>query len=358
MVRFGTLCAVMLAAGCVFAPPLPETGTDIAAAAPPLAPDPNAERQPALDTRVVPLQDGQRLIGDLQVLFTRAEDTFSAIAREYGVGFDELRYANPTVDHWLPGDDSPVFLPTLHLLPDVEAEGIVINVAALRLFLFADGEVRTYAIGIGRQGWATPTGAAKVTQKARDPVWYVPASVRAEHAAAGDPLPSIVPAGPENPLGSHAIALSMPGYLIHGTNKPAGVGMRVSHGCVRLYPNDIAAVFDRVPVGTPVRITNEPALVGWHDGQLYLEVHPALEEDERDLSAEVARLVAAALEQAGVAASELDAEAVASIVAARRGLPFPVLRSGPSEAEFLARARVIENTVPLEIADEAAAQVN
>jgi L,D-transpeptidase ErfK/SrfK len=359
LVRLSLLGMAGIAAGCVFAPPAPDfTAMLEPEPVPATAPDPQAERLPALDSRSAALSADQRLIGDIQVLFTRHENTFAAIAREYGIGYDELRDANPTVDHWLPGEDTPVFLPTRHLLPEVEREGIVINVASMRLFHFGDGEVRTYPIGIGREGWATPTGVAQVTQKARDPSWYVPASVRAEHEAAGDPLPRVVPPGPDNPLGGFAIALSMPGYLIHGTNKPSGVGMRVSHGCVRLYPEDIESLFGRVPIGTPVRIVNQPVLVAWHDGQLYLEVHAPLTEDERDLAAEADTLLAAALAQADPGASELDTDAVRAIVTGRRGLPFPVLRTAPSHEEYLARARVIENTVPTTIAEEAAAQLN
>jgi L,D-transpeptidase ErfK/SrfK len=347
-------CALLPA--CVFAPPSPDLGQSAPVEAGPVGPNPSAERLPALDTRVSALADEQRLIGELQVLFTRYENTFSAIAREYGVGYDELRQANPGVDHWLPGEDTPVYLPTRHLLPDAPREGIVLNVASMRLFHFAGQEVTTYPIGIGREGWATPTGEARVTQKARDPVWYVPASVRTEHAAAGDPLPRVVPPGPDNPLGRFAIALSMPGYLIHGTNKPSGVGMRVSHGCVRLYPEDIEALYERVAIGTPVRMVNQPAVVAWQDEQLYLEVHPPLAEDERDIAAEVDALLTAALEVAGVAVDRLDREAVQTVVAAQRGIPFPVLSAARSLEHYLASARVIENTVPLTVEEETAAQ--
>jgi L,D-transpeptidase ErfK/SrfK len=207
--------------------------------------------------------------------------------------------------------------------------------------------VTSHPIGIGREGWATPTGGATVTQRARDPVWYPPASVRAEHEALGDPLPSVVPAGPDNPLGSFALKLSMPGYLIHGTNKPSGVGMRVSHGCIRLYPEDIEALYERVPSGTPVAIVNQPVLAAWQDGELYLEVHKPLAEDERDLSADAARLLAAELAEHEEIAAALDAETVARVVREQRGIPFPVLRSERTPEQYLAASRIIENTAPL-----------
>src|SRR5690606_12163353 len=159
---------------------------------------------------------------------------FARIARPYDIGYDELRAANPSVDQWLPGEQTPVYLPTASVLPDAPREGIVVNIAAMRLYYYpaeehaAAGEpalaVTTHPLGIGRVEWATPVGEATVTDKVRDPTWYPPASVRKEHAERGDPLPSVVPAGPDNPLGGHAITLSMPGYLLHGTNKPAGVG--------------------------------------------------------------------------------------------------------------------------------------
>jgi L,D-transpeptidase ErfK/SrfK len=344
--------------GCVFMP------TETAVAPAPVAvvrgPDPAAPRLAPLETRHVALAaPGQDLIGETQVLFSHYEDTFSAIGRQYNLGYEELRQANPTVDQWLPGEATPVYLPTQTILPDAPREGIVINIPAMRLFYFtteksaADTSARvtkvtTHPIGIGTEGWATPTGEATVTGKARDPTWYVPASIRKEHAERGDPLPSKVPPGPDNPLGKHVMTLSLPGYLIHGTNKPAGVGMRSSHGCVRLYPEDVEALFGRVAKGTHVRIVNQPVLAGWRNGALYLEVHPALAEESRDLAAEAELVLAAALKRAGnVAPVEIDRAAVERVVAEQRGIPFPVLRSGRTFEQYLAASRIVENTVPV-----------
>ena len=221
------------------------------------APNPQAPRLTPLETRHFDLPSASEdVVGETQVIFARYENTFAAIARQYDLGYDELGLANPGVDRWLPGEGTPIYLPTETVLPDTPRVGIVINVPAMRLYYFeedrASGAVRvtSHPIGIGAEGWETPTGEAKVTQKARDPVWYVPASVRKEHASHGDALPRIVQPGPDNPLGKFALALSLPGYLIHGTNKPSGVGMRVSHGCIRLYPEDIAELFEQVPKGT------------------------------------------------------------------------------------------------------------
>lgn len=345
---------MVLVGGCVFMPAPQQLGgeRDAAVAG---APDPEAPRLPALETRHVVLDgDDEELVGETQVLFARYENTFVTIARSYDVGYEELRAANPGVDVWLPGEGTPVYLPTARILPDAPRDGIVLNLPSMRLLYFTrtavDGAARTsvtsHPIGIGREGWATPTGKTEVTQKARDPTWYPPASVRAEHEELGDPLPSVVPPGPDNPLGAFALRLSMPGYLIHGTNKPAGVGMRVSHGCIRLYPEDIEALFDRVPKGTPVHIVNQPVLAGWRDGRLYLEVHAPLAEDRRDLGAEAERVLRAALERGGRPNLALDAAAVERVVAERRGIPLPVLRT-PVPMPQLADVRIIENTVPI-----------
>ncbi|HEX6995996.1 MAG TPA: L,D-transpeptidase family protein [Gammaproteobacteria bacterium] len=326
-------------------------------------PDPSAPRMAPLDTlHFADVSDSTEIIGAVQVIFTRYENTFVAIAREYGLGNDALRRANPSVDHWLPGEGTPVYLPTSSILPQVPREGIVVNLPSMRLYYFErDGDdadrasITTYPIGIGREGWATPLGEAKVTDKIVDPTWYPPASVRQDHAERGDPLPPVVPPGPDNPLGRHAMVLSLPGYLIHGTNRPAGVGLRVSAGCIRLYPEHIEALFERVPRGTPVRIVNEPVLAGWHDGELYLEAHAPLEEDGRDLAEAAADAIAKALERAGRPDYEIDAEAVAAIVAEQRGIPLPIGRESPSPVEYLATARIVENTVEMQSAETAAA---
>jgi len=329
-------------------------------------PDPAVPRSAPLLTRhfdgVAP---DTEVLGTVQALFARHENTFVQIAREYNLGYNELRQANPGVDVWLPGEGTPVYLPTMTIVPDAPRDGIVLNLPSMRLLYFVEedaGEdqqdatlsITSHPIGIGREGWATPTGVTEVTGKARDPVWYPPASVRAEHAELGDPLPSVVPAGPENPLGAFAMGLSMPGYLIHGTNMPAGVGMRVSHGCIRLYPEDIEALFERVPSGTPVHIIDEPVLAGWRDGELFLEVHEPLAEDERDLTELAEQTIAAAFERAGVEAVPVDPELIARLISERRGIPFPVLSPEPDIDSYLASVRVVENTIPLAVAETTA----
>lgn len=225
------------------------------------------------------------LVGQVQVIKALHEDTLLDIARRYHLGHDEIIIANPDVDRWLPGDGTPVILPTRYILPAAERKGIVLNVPEMRIYYFPKvkaGEpavVKTYPVSVGRMDWNTPLGIAKVAAKVKDPVWRPPASIRAEAAARGEILPEVVPAGPQNPLGQFALRLSVPGYLIHGTDKPWGIGMRVTHGCLRLYPEDSETVYHEVDVGTQVQIVNQPVKVGWVSGALYMEVHPPLDED-------------------------------------------------------------------------------
>jgi len=253
--------------------------------------------------------EGDEVFGEVQVIEARHEDTFVSLARSYNVGYEELRQANPGVDAWLPGTGTKITIPTLYVLPRAAQRGIVVNVAELRMYYFpaqsgplpegvAPGSRRviTHPISIGRMDWSTPLGVTTVTGKVANPSWYPPVSIREEHAARNDLLPRVVPPGPDNPLGKHAMRLGLPGYLIHGTNKPSGVGMRVTHGCVRMFPEDIEALYKTVPVGTPVNIVNQPVKIGWTaDGTLYLEAHPALMESTVD-GESVAAAAAAAVE--------------------------------------------------------------
>lgn len=315
-----------------------------------------AERLAAA-TRLEPIEanefvlhsDRQSVVGAPQILFSNETDTLSQIARDYGLGFDELVSANPTVDPWLPGAGTPILLPTQFVLPDAPREGVVLNIASKRLFYFPpvddDGERRvlTYPIGIGRVGWETPLGDASVVSKARDPHWWVPASVRKEHEELGDPLPAVVPPGPDNPLGRYVLKLDMPGYLIHGTNMPYGVGMRVSHGCVRLYPENIEALYPLVAIGAKVTIVNQPYLVGWHDGELFFEGHPPLEDDEVAPEQHMAALhtgLAERLDESSLSAATQNA---ATLAAAASGIPVRLLRNDVDEV--FERARVVRNVV-------------
>jgi len=226
------------------------------------------------------------MFGAPQVISARYEDTFVAFAQKYNVGYEALKRANPGVDPWLPGEGTRVVIPTQFVLPHAPQRGIIVNIAELRLYYFPDDgaaagtngthRIVTYPISIGQLDWSTPLGTTKVTGKVLNPSWYPPQSIREEHAARDDVLPHIVPPGPDNPLGKHALRLGLPSYLIHGTNMPSGIGMRVTHGCVRMFPWDIEALYKVVPVGTPVTLVNQPYKLGWTEQGLYLEAHPPL----------------------------------------------------------------------------------
>ncbi len=296
--------------------------------------------------------DEQTVVGEPQVVFTRKEDTFSDVAREYGLGYDELLAANPGIDPWLPGENTALVLPTQYVLPNVPKSGVVLNIASKRLFYYplpeegAPQQVLTYPIGIGRVGWETPLGTTSVVSKARNPHWWVPASVRREHAEMGNPLPSVVPPGPDNPLGSRVLKLEMPGYLIHGTNQPYGVGMRVSHGCVRLYPENIEFLYALIDVGETVTIINEPYQVGRRDGVIYFEAHPPLEDDTVSPEERLEMVLSEQVDASGRQLNDHLRRHVQSIAAEATGVPVSIVLYDTSE--FLARARVVHNTVEMD----------
>jgi len=226
------------------------------------------------------------LFGQEEYLVGTNVDTLADVAREFGVGHQEIRLANPDVDFWLLPADARVLLPRRYILPRAGREGIVLNVPEMRLYYFPrpcqDEEpcsVVTHPVSIGQMDWRTPLGTTRVTAKVPNPSWTPPDSIRREAAAEGKTLPAVVPPGPDNPLGAYALYLDLPGYRIHGTNRPYGVGMRVTHGCVRMYPEDIESLFEQVSVGTKVQIVDQPIKLGWSGSTLYMEVHPPLEED-------------------------------------------------------------------------------
>jgi len=242
-----------------------------------------------------------------------------------------------------------VLLPTQFVLPGVPRERLVVNIASKRLFFFPrmpEGQpqvVMSYPIGIGRVGWETPLGSANVVAKAVDPTWYVPASVRREHAENGDPLPAVVPPGPDNPLGTRVLQLNLPGYLIHGTNQPYGVGMRVSHGCVRLYPENIETLFELVAIGETVQIINQPYLLGEHEGELLFEAHLPLADDTVSADDRLHDIFVQLGESADYVLSKSVEENLRQAAAAASGLPVKIQRYDASEV--LARAVHVRNIV-------------
>ncbi len=255
-------------------------------------------------------------------------ENLAQLSRRLDLGFTEIRLANPRLDPWLPGEGALVVLPTQFVLPHARRSGIVLNIPEMRLYFYRAGdgtpEIRTYAIGIGRQGWATPIGQARITRKRERPTWRPPKSILAEMKELGEPLPSVVPPGPDNPLGEYALNLSMPGYLLHGTNQPHGVGMRVSHGCIRLNPDSIAELYRLTRVGTSVHIVDQPAKLGRRGRVLYLEAHPPLEEDKRDSRQLLAEVRARVVELAGGAGYFLEEQLVVRALRKPSGVPLAV----------------------------------
>ncbi len=350
------IAAIALAGCSLFRPtPKPPPVAQELPAPKPVLPKPTATHHFDVD----PNSD---IVGYVQRVVVGKEDTLPDIARRFDVGYEEIVTANPGVDPWLPGEAREVVVPTQFVLPAAPREGVVVNVAEMRIYYYPPhkkGEpqtVYTHPIGIGKVGWNTPEGSTKIISRQKDPVWVVPKSVRAEHAKDGEVLPAQVPAGPDNPLGQYEFRLGWPSYLIHGTNKPYGVGMRSSHGCMRLYPEDIAVFFDLIPIGTKVTVVNQPYLFGWRDGTLYLQAYAVLEDDSRDLFKDRKRLLAnlvnpklgqsKLLQSITARSDEIDWERVAELAHTPRAVPVPITGAHDGIDAVVAQSLLVENELP------------
>lgn len=274
---------------------------------------------------------GEDIVGELMtVRVADYKDTINTYAEAYGLGFRQIVAANPGVNPWVPGAGRELVLPLQFILPPGERKGIVINLAEFRMYHYQpDGRtVDTYPIGIGREGWETPLVSAQVVGVIKDPTWVPTPSIRADWAASGRRLPAVVPPGPDNPMGRWAVQLSARSYYIHGTNKELGIGMRVSAGCIRMYNPDVEEFVKRIGKGTPVRIINAPVKVGWKGGEMYVEVHEALEEQRsyHVPEADVADAIHLAnrIAQAPVEIDWIDAKAAA---VTQSGIPMRVSAS-------------------------------
>ena len=325
---------------------------------PPPPPAPVAPVVPSpVQTERFEITPDQDIVGSVQITKSTKEDTLTDIARRFNVGYEEIVRANPGVDPWLPGADKPIVLPTQYILPNAPHEGVVINIAAMRLFYFpphkkgAPQVVITHPIGIGKVGWSTPEGVTRIVRRQKDPTWTVPVSVIKEHRENGEELDRVIGPGPDNPLGRHAFYLQWPSYLIHGTNKPAGVGLRSSHGCIRLYPEDIAQLFEMVPIGTQVRVVNQPFVFGWRDDNLYMQPFDVLEDDARDWKKAPKKLLSKSL--AATLQTQLKAhneqvnwDLVSRLSKAPRGVPVTISTADASVEQVLGTASVVQNRVP------------
>jgi len=271
---------------------------------------------------VVPESD---VIGRLAVIKLKKGDTLPDIARHFSLGINEVSAANPGVDVWVPKAGTRIMLPLRFILPDAPRKGIVINVAAMRLFQFkTEGNslvAMTYPVGIGTAERPTPIGQMYVERKITRPTWYVPASISEDYRKKGDPLPPEVLPGPLNPLGEYALYLSKSTYLVHGTNKPYSIGLMATNGCIRLYPEDIEELYRNTPVGTPVCIVNQPYLIGERNEIVYLEVHTPLEGAD---TGEREKMYAKLKNIEKRAGRSLDWKKINTVLAEARGIPVPI----------------------------------
>lgn len=294
-----------------------------------------------------PVAPDTKAVGQVQTYTVQPGDNFADIARKFDIGYTEMVAANPGVAPWTPPVGKTLTIPSLYILPDRPRRGIVLNLGERRLYYFQrDGEMQTYPIGIGAIGFDTPHSTTTVVRKEPNPVWVPPPSIRAEQPD----LPAMIGPGPDDPLGDYALRLGWKNYLIHGTNKPDGVGRNVSHGCIHLYPEDIEKLFNSVAVGTPVRVIDQPAAAAWIQNRLYVEVHPSKDQaDEIDTEQPMTADPPAGLRQivsaaAGDFAPAVDWRAVDREGLRRTGRPTEVAVGAPGGA--ITGAPMVSNALP------------
>ena len=318
-------------------------------------PDTSAAKLPApVQTERFVLKPGQTVIGRVQMVRLKPHQVLDDVARLFDVGYDSIKHANPKVNPWLAAAGTRVIVPTQFILPDAPHVGIVVNIAAMRLFYFPPHKpgqpqvVITHPVGIGRLGHPTPTMETRVTWHQAHPEWIVPRSILTSHARRGTPLPQVVAAGPNNPLGNYALHLAYPEILIHGTDRPAGVGRRVSNGCIHLYPEDIKQLFKMVPNGTPVRVVNQPFLFGWKNGRLYMQAYGALQDDKRPWKTDPLllghMLTASLVKDLAQAHQRIDWPRVRALLADPKVVPLPVSGSGLTGNGV--QATLVQNRLP------------
>ena len=296
------------------------------------------ERIEKIEQNEFSVAKGDDVIGRLAVIRLEKGDTLPDIARHFSLGIEAISSANPGIDVWVPEIGKRILLPLSFILPDAPRKGIVINLASMRLFQFKGDSkspaVSTYPIGIGTTERPSPTGRMHVARKATRPTWYVPASIVEDHRKKGDPLPAKVLPGPQNPLGEYALYLSRASYLIHGTNKPASIGLRATNGCIRLYPEDVKRLYENTPIKTPVSIVNQPYLIGRGNGAVYLEVHSPPEDlDDVEFDNIYAKLKNMEKESGRT----LDWSKIKKVLAEARGIPVPIFETRPGSEKGAAK---------------------
>lgn len=263
------------------------------------------------------------VVGNLQTVTAHGAQPVADIGREYSVGVYEMIEANPHVDPWAPQPGSTITIPTRFVLPSGPRQGIVINLAEMRVYYYhpKENKVSTFPIGIGKPGWPTPTGNTTITTKRANPTWHVPPSIRAGHAKNGRYLPTAVPPGPTNPLGGYAMNLGIAGILIHGTIHPGGIGMRSTHGCIRMHPQDIEWLFQQTTIGTPVRIVHEPLKVGIEGSEVVLEAHLPVSDARFKGSNSMDALVQTIQRTIGKANQSISWERARALIRSSSGIP-------------------------------------
>jgi L,D-transpeptidase ErfK/SrfK len=266
------------------------------------------------------------VVGELDTYVVEEGDTLLDIGRHFDLGYNEMTSANPGVDPWMPSPGEVVVVPTEFVLPNTRARGIIVNIPEMRLFFFQNGSVVTYPVGLGRDDWRTPEGSFKIRGKTENPTWVIPESIRAEHIRErDDPRTFIAGGDPENPLGLFRLELTLPLYMLHGSNMPWGVGMQVSHGCIRLYNEDIAILFHEVQIGTPGEFLYQPVKIGERGGEIYVEVHPDIY-SLRNMDEEAQRLLA----QKGWT-DRVDRDRLQQALRDQTGLPMMISLAGPRQ---------------------------
>jgi L,D-transpeptidase ErfK/SrfK len=289
----------------------------------------------------------QTVTGALNTYVIEDGDTLLDIARHFSLGYNDIVAANPGVDAWLPASGEVVIIPTEFVLPDTNFRGLVVNIPEMRLYYFKSGGgaepgiMNTYPVGLGRDDWQTPQGSFRITGKTENPTWIIPESIRAEHIKERGDHRTMIPGGdPDNPLGPYRFELSMPMYRLHGTNVPWGVGMHVSHGCIRFYNEDVARLFAEVKVGTPGEFIYQPVKIGVRDGLVYAEVHPDIYGLRSDLAQEAENLLA----KRGLA-DAVDRTALRQALAQQSGLPVMISRDPSMQSAAVYQPAIVAREI-------------
>ena len=269
------------------------------------------------------------VVGGLQTYVVEEGDTLLDVGRHFDLGYNEMTSANPGVDPWMPSPAEIIVIPTEFVLPDARPQGVVVNIPEMRLYHYQGNVLVTYPVGLGRDDWRTPEGSFRIRGKTERPTWVIPESIRAEHIRErDDPRTFIAGGDPENPLGLFRLELTLPLYALHGSNMPWGVGMQVSHGCIRLYNEDIAILFREVHVGSPGEFLYQPVKVGTRDEEIFIEVHPDIYALRGDLVAEAQQI----LSRRGLL-ERVDSERLRRAVKDQTGIPVRISLRDDGSAE-------------------------